>query len=241
MLKFTVVTRGLRGLLLLLFVFASAACGGPPTKQLTEAEGALADARLAERCAPEEYQAAMKALEKARQLAADGKNDEAKLQAEAAKKLAAKARTKAMLRKDECEKGDKTEVVAIDPNEFVDTSGQGDAPAGDSAGLKTVFFAYNSAELSTDSRDVLAKNAQILQKAGDRKVVLEGHCDKRGSTEYNLALGERRAMVVKQYLRAMGVAPDRMILMSYGEEKPLDWGEGDGAHDRNRRVEFILR
>lgn len=233
-------SRGVSALLLAL-VMLLAACGGPPTKQLTEAEGALADARLSERCAPEEYQAALKALERAKKLAAEGKNDEARLQAEAAKKLAEKARARAELRRAECEKTDQPAVVGIDPNEFVDKGGDGAAPAGDAGGLRTVYFAYNSSDLTPESRDALAQNAQLLQRAGERKVVLEGHCDKRGSTEYNLALGERRAMQVKQYLKAMGINPDRMLLISYGEEKPADVGEGDDAHTRNRRVEFQLR
>ncbi len=217
-----------------------AGCGSRPTQTLSDAESALADARMAEKCAPEEFQAAQKALEKARQLADKGQNDEAKKQALAAKKLAIVARNKAMLRKDECEKEGKPTIAGIDPNEFVDKSGAGTGGGTAVEGLKTVFFEFNSFELSADARQVLANNATWM-KANAVNVTIEGHCDRRGSTEYNLALGEKRAQVVRNYLKSLGVNADRLALISYGEEKPLDWGDGESAHKTNRRAEFVVR
>jgi peptidoglycan-associated lipoprotein len=217
-----------------------AGCGARPTQSLTEAEGALADARLAEKCAPEEYQAAVKALAKAKELADKGENDEAKKQAQAARKLAINARNKAMLRKDECEKENAPKVAAVDVNDFIDKSGAGTAVEGSSEGLKTVYFDLNSSDLGADARATLAANAAWL-KGHNVKITIEGHCDKRGSTEYNLALGERRAHIVRNYLKSLGTNPDRMAIISYGEEKPLDYSESEGSLAKNRRAEFVVR
>lgn len=225
---------------LFLIALLVAGCGARPTQQLTEAEGALADARLAEKCAPEEYQAAVKALAKAKELADKGENDEAKKQAQAARKLAINARNKAMLRKDECEKENAPKVAAVDPNEFIDKTGAGTAVEGSSEGLKTVYFDLNSSDLGGDARATLAANAAWL-KAHNVKITIEGHCDKRGSTEYNLALGERRAYIVRNYLKSLGINPDRMAIISYGEEKPLDYAETEGSMAKNRRAEFVVR
>ncbi len=228
-------------LTLALFTLSLAACGGRPTKTLSEAEGALADARLAEKCAPEEYQAAQRELEKARKFADEKEYDKAQRHAEAAKKLAAKARTKAALRKDECEKEGLKDTPAIDPNDFIDKSGVGTAEAGSSEGLKTIYFDYNAADLTPEGREILGKNAAFLRTRPTVRISIEGHCDKRGSTEYNLALGEKRALMVRTYLGSLGIDADRLAVISYGEEKPLDLGEADGAHSGNRRAEFVIR
>jgi peptidoglycan-associated lipoprotein len=226
--------------LLVLLAALLAACGARPTQNLTEAEAALADAKIAEKCAPEEYQAAVKALQKANELADKGENEEARKQAVAAKKLAINARNKALLRKDECERENAPPVAAVNPDEFIDKSGPGTMGEGSSDGLKTVYFDYNSSDLTPEARQTLAANAAWL-KSKAVKVTIEGHCDKRGSTEYNLALGERRAMIVRNYLRSLGVNADRMAVISYGEEKPLDYGEAEQGMARNRRAEFVVR
>ena len=219
---------------------ALSACGARPTQQLQDAEGALADARIAEKCAPEEYRAAVVALAKARELADKGEHDEAKLQAQAARKLAVNAKNKAMLRKDECEREGQPAVAAVDPKDFVDQSGPGTGAGSSAEGLKTIFFDFNSFDLTADARQVLAGNAAWL-KANIVPITIEGHCDKRGSTEYNLALGEKRANVVRNYLKSLGIPADRIGIISYGEEKPLDWQESESAFGKNRRAEFVVR
>jgi peptidoglycan-associated lipoprotein len=88
-------------------------------------------------------------------------------------------------------------------------------------GLKTVHFAFDKSALDDEARGKLQKNAETLMKYGDWKIVVEGHCDKRGSTEYNLALGERRANAVKEYYVDYGIGADRVEMISYGEERPL--------------------
>lgn len=216
-----------------------AACAGRPTKALSEAEGALADARLAEKCAPEEYAAAQRMLAKANELADKGEHGEAEAAARAAKKLALQARNKAMLRREECEKENQPQPVAVNPDDFIEQ-----APAEAAEGpvvegeLQTIYFDFDSFDLTPEARETLAHNARWMKAHPDRKVVIQGHCDKRGSTEYNLALGEKRAQVVRNYLRSLGLDAGRLSIISYGEEQLADFGDSEAAHARNRRAEF---
>jgi peptidoglycan-associated lipoprotein len=109
------------------------------------------------------------------------------------------------------------------------------------AALETVYFDFDKSDLRQDSRDVLYKNAELLLKVQpDAKVKIEGHCDERGSAEYNLALGERRAKSAMQYLVTLGVKADRVSIISYGKEKPAVDGHDDAAWAKNRRAEFVI-
>ncbi len=99
-----------------------------------------------------------------------------------------------------------------------------------------VFFATNESVLTTASRDTLRKQAAWLRKNSDVTVVLEGHCDERGTREYNLALGERRANAAKDYLMTYGVSSDRISIVSYGKERPVDSGSSPLAWSKNRRA-----
>ncbi len=104
--------------------------------------------------------------------------------------------------------------------------------------LATVYFDFDKSDLSKDARDTLNRNAQILQQL-KASVKIEGHCDDRGSAEYNLALGERRAKSVQQYLLTLGVQADRLSVISYGKEKPAVQGSDESAWAKNRRAEFV--
>ncbi len=108
----------------------------------------------------------------------------------------------------------------------------------DGTRLESVFFGYDDYTLTASAREVLARNGRWLQDHPASRVTVEGHCDERGSDEYNLALGERRARAVKNYLVTLGVAADRLTTISYGEERPVDPGHGEAAWSKNRRVEF---
>jgi peptidoglycan-associated lipoprotein len=107
------------------------------------------------------------------------------------------------------------------------------------SGLQSVNFDYDSATLSEDLRQKLASNADWIKKNPNYTVQVEGHCDSRGSVEYNLALGERRAKSVKNYLVSLGVDSKRLTIISYGEEKPLDTGDSEQAYAKNRRANFV--
>ena len=98
-----------------------------------------------------------------------------------------------------------------------------------------VFFATNETILTTASRETLRKQAAWLRKNSDINVVLEGHADERGTREYNLALGERRANSAKDYLMTYGISSDRISVLSYGKEKPVDSGSTPLAWSKNRR------
>lgn len=105
------------------------------------------------------------------------------------------------------------------------------------AKLVRVHFDYDQYVLTSEARTGLAGNAEYLKSKGSR-VQIEGHCDERGSDEYNLALGEKRALAVKTYLVSLGVMADRMTIISYGEEIPLVMGSTEAAWAQNRRAEF---
>ena len=98
-----------------------------------------------------------------------------------------------------------------------------------------VFFATNESVLTTASRDTLRKQADWLRQNPDINVVLEGHADERGTREYNLALGERRANSAKDYLLTYGISSDRISVISYGKERPVDSGSNPLAWSKNRR------
>jgi peptidoglycan-associated lipoprotein len=106
------------------------------------------------------------------------------------------------------------------------------------AGLQRIYFAYDQHTLSDEARQVLAGNAAWLNANPGAKVVIEGHCDERGSDEYNLALGERRALAAQSYLVSLGVDAGRLSTISYGEERPLVAGQGEESWAQNRRAEF---
>ena len=107
--------------------------------------------------------------------------------------------------------------------------------------FETVYFDFDRSDLRQDARNTLSKNAEILLKGRqDAKIKIEGHCDERGSAEYNLALGERRATSALQYLVTLGVQPERLSIISYGKEKPAVEGHDEEAWAKNRRAEFVI-
>ena len=111
--------------------------------------------------------------------------------------------------------------------------------SGSVAGLSSVFFEYDSATLSASEKEKIAANAAWMKKNSNAKLTIEGHCDQRGSSEYNLALGERRANAVKQMLSAAGVPTARLATVSFGKEKPLVDADTEEAMSRNRRANFV--
>lgn len=106
--------------------------------------------------------------------------------------------------------------------------------------LQKIYFNFDSAALSDESRSILSKNADVLIKQSSVKIRIEGNSDERGSDEYNLALGERRAQAARDYLINLGVQPERISVISYGEEKPAVAGHDEAAWEQNRRAEFVI-
>ena len=108
------------------------------------------------------------------------------------------------------------------------------------ANLERIHFAFDQSVLSPEARDTLAADANVLKGDQSLRVRIEGYCDSRGSEEYNLALGERRAKAAKDYLVSLGVTPDRLGTISYGEEMPLDPANNVEAWAKNRRADFKI-
>ena len=103
--------------------------------------------------------------------------------------------------------------------------------------LKTIYFGYDKDELTDAARATLRQNANWLKANPQWNVVLEGHCDERGTIEYNLALGQRRANSVRSYMASLGVEASRVRTVSFGEERPVDNGHNEAAWAKNRRAE----
>lgn len=117
-----------------------------------------------------------------------------------------------------------------------------DAQGSDSgkiSGLATINFDYDKAALSPEAKTKLKANADWMKKNPKAKVQIEGHCDSRGTIEYNLALGERRAKSVRDYMKGLGVSADRLSTISYGKERPLFDGDSEAIMAKNRRANFV--
>ncbi len=106
--------------------------------------------------------------------------------------------------------------------------------------LKPVFFDLDSSELGAEAQAVLNANTAALKRYATWTVTIEGHCDERGTAEYNLALGERRAIAARAYLVSLGIPADRLRTVSYGKEFPFDPGHDEAAWSKNRRAHFVI-
>ena len=128
----------------------------------------------------------------------------------------------------------------------VDTTGNGAKERqsqmdADKARIQTVYFDYDKSDIRADMRDKIKGNAEVLRKWSDWSVAVEGNCDERGTPEYNLALGERRANAAMKALAAEGIDSKRLNTVSYGEERPMDPGHTEASWAHNRRAEFKVK
>ncbi len=106
--------------------------------------------------------------------------------------------------------------------------------------ISDINFDFDSSNIRPDAREILKSNADIFLKKGSSKIAVEGYCDERGTAEYNMALGERRAQETKKYLVNLGVKSTQIKTISYGEERPLDPGSNEDAWAKNRRAHFVV-
>jgi peptidoglycan-associated lipoprotein len=106
--------------------------------------------------------------------------------------------------------------------------------------LKPVFYGLDEAEVDAEAQKVLQANADLLRRYATWQISIEGHCDERGTAEYNLALGERRAVAARNYLVSLGIPADRVKIVSYGKEFPFDPGHSEEAWAKNRRAHFVV-
>lgn len=106
--------------------------------------------------------------------------------------------------------------------------------------LQTIYFDFDKFNLRSDAKAVLDANYNLLVEFSDAIIKIEGHCDERGTVEYNLSLGEKRAKAVMDYLTGLGIGANRLSTISYGKERPLDSGHNEDAWGKNRRGEFKI-
>ena len=115
-----------------------------------------------------------------------------------------------------------------------------DSDSNEAGALETVYFPFNSSDLRENAQQSLGTNAEFLKKFKSLKVQVEGHCDERGSVQYNLALGEKRAQSIKDYLVASGVESNRITTITFGKERPLSLNHDEVAWSKNRRGNFVI-
>jgi len=116
----------------------------------------------------------------------------------------------------------------------------GDSDSNKAGGLQTVFFAFDSSNIDGSTKETMKSNADFLKANANVDIQVEGHCDERGGRQYNLALGERRAKAVRDYLVAMGVESKRISTISYGNERTMAEGHDESAWSKNRRANFVV-
>jgi len=133
---------------------------------------------------------------------------------------------------------DSSGVAAI--GEGVDTTGSAGDSGAPMSEMEIVYYGYDSYNLSDEARQALKANADWMKANSTARIQIEGHCDERGTVEYNMALGDRRANAAKSYLVRLGVAASRIETLSYGKERPADLGHSESAWAKNRRAVFVL-
>ncbi len=134
-------------------------------------------------------------------------------------------------------------VTVVSPRPVVEVATDSDLlqQAIDQGRVKPIFFAYDKSDLSPESMDTLRENARIFRMYPRARLIIEGHCDERGTEEYNLALGDRRALAAHDYLIQLGVDAAQMEPISFGEERPFDQDKTEAAYAKNRRAHFTVR
>jgi peptidoglycan-associated lipoprotein len=139
-----------------------------------------------------------------------------------------------------CTKKAKEDEGSVPNAASADENHAGDSDSGGAMGLQTVHFPYDSAILDTQGKSAVKSNSDILKAHPTLKIQVEGHCDQRGGIQYNIALGEKRANSVKNLLKDEGVTEDRITIISFGKEKPVDPSETEAAYAKNRRANFVI-
>jgi len=171
---------------------------------------------------------------------AAAKAEEERKKAEEERKKAEEERKKAEEERKKAEEGARKEFEASLQQKKEPAGIQGAGEVRDSSLLKDVHFDFDKYDIRPADADIMKENASILMKNPNLKIQVEGHCDERGTVEYNLALGERRANSVRKYLVSLGVPADRLSVISYGKEMPLDPGHNEAAWAMNRRAHLTI-
>jgi peptidoglycan-associated lipoprotein len=129
------------------------------------------------------------------------------------------------------------------PGEGTEQGGVDSGDLGDEVAIELgdVFFDFDKFDLDAEDRATLSRNSELLHSSATARILIEGHCDERGTVQYNLALGEKRAKQARDYLVSLGVSAGRIDVVSYGKERPFAMGSGESVWSQNRRAHFVLR
>lgn len=226
--------KGIMSLVVLVIALLAVSCTQPPEEERRLAEKAFRDAALAKDCDRENYVAAEELLNKAREAYAKEKYDEAK-------ELFVKVKEKsdAMLEyyrthPDECMPQKKVEMKKEKVVEF-----DKDDPANPNMEFPLIHFEYNKYDIRDEDQAYVKRIYQWMNNFQEAVIRAEGHADERGSIDYNMALGEKRAQAVKKALIMLGVDENRIKTISYGEERPASDGHDEDSWYQNRRVEAV--
>ena len=223
-------------------MFAGCASQQPVSELLDDATNAINGAGNAQECAAETYKLAQAALKEAQEAQAAGDDETARSKARLAQTLAKQAKEEAELNAEECERR-RNAANAIEEklnDNIVDELAGGTDLESDDA-FKVIYFDFDESFLTSSAVADLQANVAVLKSKPQINVILAAHTDERGTTEYNLALSQKRGDAVKEHATNMGVDASRMTVVPYGKEKPAAFGNRDQDYALNRRVEFISR
>lgn len=224
------------------FAIILAGCAGtqPASDLLEDATAAMNDVGNAKECAAETYALAQAALKEAMEAKEKGDDELARSKARLAQTLAKQAKEEAEMNAEDCERRRNAAAAVDEKLNVVDELADTNEYVSDSA-FKIVYFDFDESSLSQDALSALQTNVALLRANPQMNVLLTAHTDDRGTTEYNLALSQKRGDSVKEHAASMGVEASRMSVVPYGKEKPASSGTREQDYALNRRVEFIPR
>ena len=251
------------GIGLILVALPLAGCPKSPQDEISAAESALRAARDAgaRDCAPVQFKSAEEMMARTYKLNDDKVFDKAKESAVTTKELSEVARFEAQKGVAAgCKPGDAAASATdatgdgarlsgsgfseSDVAREVEATKTGEGSLGEGTlvrGLKPIYFDYDQSSLSASALEIINENSEWLKDRPTAKIQIEGHTDERGTAEYNLALGERRAKAVRDALSRLGIDHGRVVTISYGEETPVQPGTSEDAWSKNRRAEFVVK
>ncbi|MFH1729742.1 MAG: OmpA family protein [Pseudomonadota bacterium] len=249
------------GVLILASIILASCLTKAPYKEINEAQDAMRNAVKANapQYAPKEFESAQEAMDRATNDLVGQDFNGARHNAKVASELAYFAKIAAIRNKDcmddtllgeesitesNLDAGLKALSLA-DEQEAADSFKDSSVSEGllaefDEAGLKVIYFDFDQYQIKKDQEQNVSKNINFLKKYDNVNLLVEGHCDVRGSNEYNLALGQKRAYAIQDFFDKNGISQKRVKLVSFGEERPALIGSGEDIHSKNRRVEFQI-
>ncbi len=226
-----------RTLLILLTIGIAAGCATPPEKERKLAEKAFADASAAKDCDKENYLAAEELLNRAREAINAGEYDKARELFKNVEEKSQKMMEYYRTHPDECLPKKEESVVDETKEEKVEEL-PADSPENPEMSFPVIHFEFNKYEIRSEDQQEIERIAAWMKNFDQHVLEIAGHADERGSIDYNMSLGEKRAREVKKQLMLQGIEDARLKIVSYGEEKPVAEGHNEEAWDQNRRAEF---